>query len=180
MIDYLGPIALALGAGFASAIIPVINAEAATLVAAAAAHTPVAIACILAIAVGQTAGKIVVYEAARGGRRLSDRWRRHRPARSSEDPSAAAPPGPPTRWQRTKAWVRRLGERLLAAMDGRWRGDGVLLLAAAVGIPPLYAAAALAGVLRLRRVDFIICVLVGRVARFLIIAWPVLAARQSG
>lgn len=60
-----------LGVGAASALVPLVNAEAYALVAATRSHAWLAILVVLALAVGQTAGKLVLFESARRG---ASRW----------------------------------------------------------------------------------------------------------
>jgi membrane protein YqaA with SNARE-associated domain len=57
----------ALGTGAASALLPVVNAEAYAALAATHAHAWLAVALVLALALGQTAGKLVLFESARRG-----------------------------------------------------------------------------------------------------------------
>jgi membrane protein YqaA with SNARE-associated domain len=66
---------------------------------------------------------------------------------------------------------------LLAAMRGRWPCAGVVLASAGIGLPPLLVTAAAAGAVRMRRIDFALTVALGRTARFMAIAWPVMALR---
>jgi membrane protein YqaA with SNARE-associated domain len=68
-----------------------------------------------------------------------------------------------------------MGDKLLAAMDGRWRRVAVLALSAVGGMPPLLATSVAAGLVRMRRLDFVVCVALGRIARFGAIAGPFLA-----
>ncbi|MDR1826054.1 MAG: hypothetical protein LBR27_12145 [Bifidobacteriaceae bacterium] len=170
----LAAVAAGLGVGFVSAVFPLVNAEAATLAAAAVGTLPVGVGGVCGLAVGQTAGKIVIYELTRAGR--ESKWLARLTARRpAADPAAV----PPSRWSRFKAWVRRWGARGVAAMErGRWPCAGVTLAAAGIGIPPLLVTAVAAGAIRMRRLDFAVVVLVGRLARFLVLAWPVLAARH--
>ncbi|MDR1513562.1 MAG: hypothetical protein LBS56_08805 [Propionibacteriaceae bacterium] len=268
MLQLLGAIASAIGTGFVSAVFPAVNAEVATGVGAAVASLPFGVAWVAGIAVGQTIGKIVVYEAARAGKAVHARRRARKaatpasamldtptsatsdpspsatsdaaPSATSDAPSSATSDAPPSatshtpssatsdappsatsdapssgssgappsatsdtlppamsdappsttpdtpplatsdattqsRWARLRAWLGRTSQRLLALMDNRWRADAVLLLSASVGVPPLLATAAFAGVVKVRRVDFVVCVLVGRLARFFIVAAPFLA-----
>ncbi|MDR1634795.1 MAG: hypothetical protein LBS27_07755 [Bifidobacteriaceae bacterium] len=290
MIEWLGVIVGSLGTGFASAVFPVVNAELATGAAAWRFETPLALAAVVALALGQTAGKVVVYQAARGGRAIGHRWRLRRAKRASLNPGPAVGPAEPPESaaasaiaagvsaqldptavpavsvesaaqpsdgtvavaspnlaadaappldgtvavaqpslaadaagpldlaappvdrtaavaphdpaalpvDRTAAvappdlaadpalpgnqpgkakpgrWAA-LGNRLLAAMDRRWRSNAVLALSAVVGMPPLFATSIAAGLLRLRLFDFVACVAAGRIVRLLVIAWPVLA-----
>jgi membrane protein YqaA with SNARE-associated domain len=57
----------ALGAGVVSALVPLVNAEAYGIVAATRSHAWLPVAVVLALAVGQTAGKLVLFESARCG-----------------------------------------------------------------------------------------------------------------
>jgi len=158
VLDDLIRIASALGLGAASAVLPLVNAEAVAAVIAAVSSMPLAIVCGIALGAGQTVGKIVIYEAARAGRRrLAGR--------------VADPDQPPGR-------MARAGTRLLASLDGRWRCVGIVLLSAVVGLPPLLATAVAAGAVRMRRVDFILCCLFGRSARFVALMVPIVAARN--
>ncbi|MDO9379423.1 MAG: hypothetical protein Q7T56_11290 [Nocardioidaceae bacterium] len=164
MLDWLGVVAAAVGTGVLSALVPIVNAEAALAVTAST--TPAALAYVAAVCVGvgQTIGKIILFEAARRGRE----WRREK--------------GPRRPREELPRWRQRIGEwsdRCLAAMHGRWRSNGVVLLSASVGIPPLLAVAVLAGAARNRRLDFAICCLVGRVARFLVVVYPFVLAHRS-
>lgn len=61
----------ALGTGIASALVPLVNAEAYGLLTATRSPALVAVLLVLALAVGQTAGKLVLFESARRG---SARW----------------------------------------------------------------------------------------------------------
>jgi membrane protein YqaA with SNARE-associated domain len=191
MLQFLGTVASAIGTGFVSAVFPAVNAEVATGVGAAVASLPFGVAWVAGIAVGQTIGKIVVYEAARAGKAVHARRRAKKAATSDAapavmpdiPPSATSDTPPPatsdvatqSRWARLRAWLGRTSQKLLALMDNRWRADAVLLLSASAGIPPLLATAAFAGVVKVRRVDFVVCVLVGRLARFFVVAAPFLA-----
>ncbi|MDR1807633.1 MAG: hypothetical protein LBR33_06940 [Propionibacteriaceae bacterium] len=185
MWQLLGVIASAVGTGFLSAVFPVVNAEAAIAIGAGVASLSRGVAWIIGLSAGQTIGKIVIYESARAGKDLHSRRRAAKQAAVEATeaqlveaalPGSAAvtPTAAPSRWRRFRAWLARTSQRLLALMDGRWRGDAVLLLSASVGIPPLLATAALAGVLKLRRLDFVVCVLAGRLARFFVIGAPFL------
>ncbi|WP_243057166.1 hypothetical protein [Nocardioides sp. SR21] len=78
----------ALGTGLASALLPLVNAEAYGLLAATRTHTVVAVLVVLALAAGQTAGKLVLFESARRG---GGRWA----AKLSESRWAGRVTGPP-------------------------------------------------------------------------------------
>ncbi|GAB3674329.1 hypothetical protein [Angustibacter aerolatus] len=143
----VGTLAGAVGVGFVSALLPFVPAEAA--VTAGAVSTSGRAAAVLAglcVALGQTGGKIVLYELARRGRRMRGRTgREHKPLKG---------------WQ----------ARSIELLQNRWSGGGVVLLSASVGFPPLLVVAVVAGAVKLRRLDFIVCCLVGRSIRFVVLA----------
>jgi hypothetical protein len=56
-----------LGTGAVSALVPLVNAEAYGILAATRSHTWLPVAIVLALALGQTAGKLVLFESARRG-----------------------------------------------------------------------------------------------------------------
>jgi membrane protein YqaA with SNARE-associated domain len=170
VIELLGVVGAALGTGLVSAVFPLVNAEAATVAVAWGLDVPTALAAVAGIALGQTAGKVVVYESARAGGDWGRRWRARRGRDTPRDEGGAS---------RVGARLRALGRRLMDAMGPRWRTAAVLVLSATVGLPPLLATAVAAGVLRTRRLDFALCVAIGRLARFGVIAWPVIAATQG-
>src|SRR4029079_18120750 len=58
---------LALVYGMVSALVPVVNAEAYALVLSGRAHPALAVAVVVALAVGQTIGKLVLFEPSRRG-----------------------------------------------------------------------------------------------------------------
>ena len=133
--------AAAVGTGLASAWIPVVNAEAAVVAAGLTMSAPVALLVALALALGQTGGKVVLFEVARRGTR---RLRSH------------------TRPPRPDGWR----QRILDQMRGRRRTNAVVLLSAGVGMPPLAVVSLVAGGLEGRRRDFAVCCMLGRGVRF--------------
>jgi membrane protein YqaA with SNARE-associated domain len=146
LLEGLASVLMAIGVGVASALIPIVNAEAAAGAAGLKMSIGLAILVSVALAVGQTAGKIFLFEAARKGAQVAaaKRQRDH------------APKKPMPEWQ----------QRLLKRLDGRWQANGVVLLSAGVGLPPLAIVSIAAGACQSRRLDFAICCLVGRTARF--------------
>ncbi len=134
----------ALGYGLVSAFVPLLNAEA-YAVAAGRTHPIHVVAAVVALAAGQTVGKLVLFEAARRG---SARFAGNR---TGEDRSA----------------------RIRARMTGRRSVATVVLAAATLGLPPLAAVSLAAGACGQRRTDFAVLCLVGRTARFAVIALPV-------
>lgn len=151
-----------IGTGIVSAIIPVVNAEAATVAATIASPAALAIVLAIGMAVGQTVGKMVLYEAARRG------TEQHRSRRTPKPRDQMRP------WRRR---VAEFNDQAIAMMQGRWRSNAILFASASVGLPPLLATTVVAGAARTRRLDFVLCCLVGRAGRFLAIAWPLVLAR---
>lgn len=158
MLDTLVAALSATGVGFASALIPVINAELVVLSFAVSASTPTVVVAAVAVAVGQTCGKLVIFECARrtlSGRRWSRLTRRsHTPQRPTQG------------WQ----------ARAIGLLESRGSGSAVVLASATTGLPPLLLVSAVAGAARMRRLDFAVCCLVGRSARFLLIGLGITAA----
>jgi|1186.fasta_scaffold16043_1 membrane protein YqaA with SNARE-associated domain len=150
LVEALASIVTAVGVGIASALIPVVNAEVASAAAGLKMSIGLAIAVSIALAVGQTLGKMALFEAARKGARMraAKRERDHTPKK----------PMPP--WQ----------QRLMKRLDGRWQSNGVVLLSAGLGVPPLAIVSIAAGARQSRRVDFAVCCLLGRSARFAAVA----------
>ena len=150
-----------LGYGFVSAFVPVVNAEA-FVVAAAAGAAALAWWGVLGVTLGQTAGKVAIFLLARKG--VHRRFLRARPKRPARPPAGG--------W---RAAVHAWSSRLLLQLDRRWVGGLVVLVSAAGGVPPLAVVAVVAGLRRTPLVTFIVAVLVGRLARFAVVAWPVAA-----
>ena len=145
---------LALAVGAASALLPVVNAEAYALVAATRAHVAVAIGLVVALAVGQTAGKLLLFEAARRGTgRLATRF-----ARPGEGRAA--------RWT----------GRVRGLMTRRRTGLPTVLASAALGLPPLAVVSLAAGASDQRRWEFGALCLAGRTARFAALTLPAVYA----
>ncbi|GAA1593475.1 hypothetical protein GCM10009742_45280 [Kribbella karoonensis] len=157
-------LALAVGFGIGSAVVPVMNAEAYVL-ALGATHALNPVVAAIGVSIGQTIGKVAMFLAVR-----------HRPDYAAR--KAKKEPKPvnlDTRWGRFVQWNRDLSKRLLDAMsDSRW-GAPVTLLSAFVGIPPLYGVALIGGASRMRTWVFTLSVLVGRGARFVLLALGVSA-----
>jgi membrane protein YqaA with SNARE-associated domain len=145
-----------MGFGVISAIVPVVNAEAYVVtsqVTALAGAIPIAVG----VGIGQMVGKLLLFLGVRRGREFAIfRRRRH--------DGPVRPVGP------TRARLRAFSARLLELVgQPRW-GLPIVLLAAVVGIPPLYAVALLAGATKMPVLAFALTVLVGRVTRFILVA----------
>jgi membrane protein YqaA with SNARE-associated domain len=151
-------LALAVGFGIGSAVIPVMNAEAYVLgVGVSGALDPVVAA--VGVSVGQTLGKVAMFLAVR-----------YRPAYAAKKGKESKPVDLSTRRGRFIQWNRDISKRLLDALSDRRWGVPVTLLSSAVGIPPLYGVALIAGASRMGVVTFTLSVLTGRLARFITLA----------
>ena len=147
-----GPLeaALALVYGVVSALVPVVNAEAYALVLAGRTQPTLAVLVVLALAAGQTVGKLVLFEAARrGSGRLERRF-------------ATRCEGRAARW----------ADRIRDSLRSRRTGLPMVLASAALGVPPLAAVSLAAGAAGQRRWEFGMLCLVGRIARFALLVLP--------
>ena len=145
--------------GVASAIVPVVNAEIYVLVSqvsAVAGVVPVAVG----VGIGQTIGKCLLFAGVRRGRQF--RFVREHRAKVRTRP----------RGRLRQALHAAVGVLLRLVGTKRW-GLPITLLAAVVGVPPLYAVALLAGATTMKLRHFAPVVLVGRVTRFLLVAYGV-------
>jgi membrane protein YqaA with SNARE-associated domain len=145
-----------IGFGTVSAVIPIVNAEAyviASQMSAVAGPIPIAIG----IALGQTVGKLLLFFGVRQGKELS--FVKHR-----REVQKQRPVGP------TRARFRAFMAKLLDLVGQERWGLPIVLVAAIIGFPPLYAVALLAGATTMSPVWFGLTVLVGRLCRFLLVA----------
>lgn len=144
------------GFGVVSAVVPVVNAEAYVVgsqVTAVAGAVPIAVG----VGIGQMFGKLILFLSVRQGKELS--FVRHRRAEARRAPVGE-----------TRARFRAAVARLLELVGQKRWGVPIVLLAAVVGLPPLYAVALLAGATTMRVRWFAATVLVGRVTRFVLLA----------
>ena len=144
------------GYGVLSAVVPVINAEAYVIgsqVSAVAGPVPIAVG----VGIGQMFGKLILFLSVRQGKEL--RFIRHRREEARREPVSKA-----------RARFRQGITRLLELVGQKRWGLPIVLLAAVVGLPPLYAVALLAGATAMRGLWFALLVLVGRVSRFVLLA----------
>ena len=140
---------LAVLVGAASALVPLVNAEVYALASAGRSAPATALLVVVALAAGQTLGKLVLFEAARRG---SGRFtRRHAP-----------------RSPRAARWSQRIGQ----ALRSRRTGHPLVLASAVLGLPPLAAVSLAAGASGQRRWEFGVVCLVGRTARFAVLVLP--------
>jgi membrane protein YqaA with SNARE-associated domain len=145
-----------IGFGTVSAVVPVVNAEAyviASQLSAVIGPIPIAIG----IAIGQTVGKLLLFFGVRQGKELP--FIKHR-----REVRQQRPVGP------ARARFRAAMAKLLDLVGQERWGLPIVLVAAIVGIPPLYAVALLAGATTMSPVWFGLTVLVGRLCRFLLVA----------
>ncbi len=150
----LGEATLAILVGVVSALLPLVNAEAYVLIAAARANVARTLGVAVALAVGQTVGKLVLFHVARrGSGRLHARLSRRGEGRAA-------------RWQ----------DRVCGLMTRRRTGLPTVLASATVGLPPLALVSLVAGASTQRRWEFGAVCLVGRTARFAAIALPAMYA----
>ena len=147
-----------IGFGTLSAVVPIANAETyviASQVSAVAGPVPIAIG----VGIGQTIGKLLLFLGVRRGKEFAI-VRRRREQRQRQP----KPVGP------ARAKFRAIVAKLLDLVGQKRWGLPIVLLAAVVGVPPLYAVALLAGATRMPVLGFALTVLVGRVTRFVLVA----------
>jgi membrane protein YqaA with SNARE-associated domain len=142
-----------LGYGLASALVPVVNAEAYALLAGH--RTGHAVLVVVVLAFGQTAGKLLLFEAARRGtgplhRKLARRKRSGR----------------------ARAVAARWAGRLRRWLSSRRTGLPTVLVSAAVGVPPLAVVSLAAGSADLRHWEFATACFAGRLLRFAALVLP--------
>lgn len=150
----LGSLAAGAGLGLGSALLPVVNAEAYVVLVSVSrpAHLLVALT-VIAVAAGQTAGKVLLFEAGRQSRMPA--WLARRvPARGH-------------------AGLARTSERLGELLRRPRTGALVVAASATLGLPPLAVVTVAAGAAGQRRTVFAVLCLLGRVVRFAAVAAPV-------
>jgi membrane protein YqaA with SNARE-associated domain len=147
-------VGLAVAVGVASALVPVLNAEAWAVVAATG-PLDTLLVVVPALAVGQTVGKLVLFETGRRGRA----WH-------------------PWRGRPVSARAARWGERVTAWLTSPRTGPPVVLAAASLGVPPLAVVSVAAGAAGQGRWVFGALCLLGRLVRFSVLVVPVAAAQS--
>jgi membrane protein YqaA with SNARE-associated domain len=173
-----GLIALGLLVGAVSAVTPFLPVEAYVIGLAVTHPGAVAVSGAVAAAVGQTAGKLLLFTTARGA--AHSRWLqrlRDRGAKEAAEVTAAAvaagedPAGGPVKrvFRRLGGWLKRANALGIALLSGRW-GPAVVLVSGAVGIPPMLAIAFYAGTSKMDVRAFVIACLAGRTIRFVVLA----------
>lgn len=146
-------LALSLGMGIASALIPIIVLEAYVLAVVLARPELPWWAMGLVVAIGQVAGKLLYFYAGRGDIRLPKFLRRE--------------PKPERARGRWSEWLDRF--RTVCARRPGW-SYSVMLLSATASVPPYAAIAIIAGVARVSLLNFVTACLIGRFARFAALA----------
>jgi membrane protein YqaA with SNARE-associated domain len=163
-----GPVALILVMGLVSGLIPLINAEALLVAAVVQAHDRWP-ALVIAIALGQSGAKVLIYLTARDGHKLlPPRWAHHPQHTHARHNSLTRLSWMTRSWSPNADRVAELARRPVA-------GSALILTSAIAGIPPLAATSAIAGMSRMRLPLFVATCLTGRLVRFTTIAIPLAA-----
>ncbi len=158
MIAWLG---LTLGVAFGSALLPLVSIEI-FLVGLAMNQPHIPWLCLGAVvAVGQVAGKLLYYFAAKGSLRLPACLHR---TEKLETPRRVAWR---RRTKRVRMWVEFLREK--CHRHPRWM-VGTYGLSSMIGLPPFMATSVLAGMVRMKLSAFLGAGLIGRFIRFSIVA----------
>ena len=142
--------------GVVSALVPLVNGETYVVgsqLSRLAGPAPV----VMGIAVGQTAGKVLLFLGVRRGQQFA--FVRRERSRLRDLPVG-----------HVRQRFRAIGIALLVLVGRKRWGLPIVFLAAVTGLPPLYAVALLAGATRMRLIWFATAVLVGRVLRFVLVA----------
>ena len=164
-----GPVVLMISIGLLSGLIPLINAEALLMAAViqAQGRWP---AVVIALAVGQSGAKVLIYLAARDGRGLlPTHWATGRTRRRRRPTHL---PRPFTRLRdATRGWSPH-ADRVAELVRRPVAGSALILASAVGGIPPLAATSVIAGASHMRLSLFGTTCLTGRLVRFSIIAVP--------
>jgi len=155
----LGMLLTSVGFGVLSAIVPLANAEA-YVVASQMARTAAPVWIALGVGTGQTIGKVILFYGVRRGREFP--LVRH--GRAVARHQTVGP---------VRARLRRVLTTLLALVGRRRWGLPITFVAAVVGVPPLYAVALLAGATTMPLRYFAPVVFLGRVLRFLLVAYGI-------
>src|SRR5690349_11407006 len=154
-------LAVCMGVAFGSALLPLISIEIFLIgLVSQQPHLPwLALGAV--IAVGQVAGKLIYFWAARGDLKL--------PAFLHRKPRPLSPRRHrmTMRTKRIRALVERITER--CHRHPRWM-VGTYSVSSVVGVPPFMATSVLAGMARMRLAAFLSAGLLGRFVRFSLLA----------
>ncbi|HVW41635.1 MAG TPA: hypothetical protein VHC18_09820 [Amycolatopsis sp.] len=156
----LGWFCLTLGVAFGSALVPLISIEVFVLGLVSSEPNVHWFLIGAAVAIGQVAGKLLYYLAARGSIRLPpvlhDRLHRQRPPSRRRE-----------RWHRRTKWLRAKVEALRERCHRHpyWM-TGTYGVSSVVGLPPFMATTVLAGLVDMRMSTFVSAGLAGRFVRY--------------
>ncbi|MGH3506550.1 MAG: hypothetical protein ACRDO2_05025 [Nocardioidaceae bacterium] len=139
------------GVGVVSALVPVVNAEAFLAGSSLLQGKSVLVVGVVALAIGQTCGKLLIFTASRRG---AKRWLSTRRERPSHAPR----------------WLRTANATLLQWLSHPVGGPAAVAVSAAVGLPPLAMVSASAGMSSIRCLAFGLPCFAGRLARFAALA----------
>ena len=145
--------------GVVSAIVPVVNAEIYVLASQVTLEVGV-VPIAVGVGIGQTIGKCLLFYGVRRGRQF--RFVREHRERVRDRPRG-----------RVRQALHDAVQFLLRLVGTKRWGLPITFVAAVAGIPPLYAVALLAGATTTKLRHFAPVVLVGRVTRFLLVAYGV-------
>ncbi len=150
----LASLAGGLGLGLGSALLPLVNAEA-YVVLVSARHPALVLLglTVLGVALGQTAGKVLLFETGRRARRPA--WLGRRTEHREPHP----------RWARLGNLLRRPRT-----------GVPLVISSASLGLPPLAVVSVLAGASGQHRGTFAALCFAGRLVRFAVLATPLALA----
>ncbi|MET0424824.1 MAG: hypothetical protein ABW046_13160 [Actinoplanes sp.] len=143
--------------GLLSAFLPFTPAEP-YLIAAVATTSAPPVALGVAAAIGQAAGKVLIFLGTRGA--IHSPWLQRRLTR--DRPASTKTPG---RWS-----LKPAATRLVEVMDRPRQATVVLLASAATGFPPLLAVSVYLARTPMRPLTFAVICLLGRAIRFVTIA----------
>jgi membrane protein YqaA with SNARE-associated domain len=152
----------AVAVGLLSAFLPFAPVEPYLIAAVTTTGAP-PLALGVAAAVGQTAGKLVLFLGTRGA--IHSPWLQRQLSRRTH-----TAPEPPGRLGTMLARPKAAGARLVEVVDRPRQATGVLLVSAVTGVPPLLATSVYLGRTPMRPAVFAATCLLGRTIRFVTIA----------
>ncbi len=158
MLMWLG---VSMGVAFGSALLPVISIEIFLIGLASQEPDIPWLALGAVIAIGQVAGKLLYYWAAKGDLHLPAFLRRRHKPRTPRRHRMAM------RTKRIRAMLERITER--CHRHPRWM-VGTYSVSSVVGVPPFMATSVLAGMARMKLSAFLSAGLLGRFVRFSLLA----------
>ena len=152
-------LAVSLGVAFGSALLPLISVEIFLIGLVTREPGLPWLALGAVIAVGQVAGKLVYYYAARGSFHLP-KFLHRKPKTGGSERFAM-------RTKRIRAWFARITER--CRRHPHWM-FGTYAVSSLVGVPPYMATTIMAGLVRMNLTAFLSAGLLGRFIRFSVLA----------